>query len=167
MNDHKQHGVVAVEMALVLLPMLILCFGITEIGRTLYYYNGLDKATRGAARYLTTIDLANPPVGETAASIRVNAQKIAVCGSLTCDPATATPLVPGLKLANVTICDPVNCAATHNNVLTGQGAVDLVTVTIGGVGQDASIYNFTSLVPWVIPSFAFSPISITMASIYF
>lgn len=167
MKHRKQQGVAVIEFAFVLLPMLILCFGITEVGRTLYYYNGIDKATRGAARYLTSVDLANPPAGETADTIRNQAKLLAVCGSVSCNPTTATPLVPGLTVAHVSICDPVSCTGTHNNVLTGEGAVDLVTVTIGGVGQDASVFNFTSLAPWVIPSFPFAPVRTTMASIYF
>ena len=66
-----QHGAIAVEFALVLLPMLILCFGITELGRSLYLYNGLVKATRGAARHLSQQNLASPPAGQTAEGIRL------------------------------------------------------------------------------------------------
>jgi len=57
MNLDKQHGVAAVELALIMVPMLVLCFGVVEVGRALYYYNGLVKATRSAARYLTMQDL--------------------------------------------------------------------------------------------------------------
>lgn len=159
----RQKGVAAIELAVILLPLLILCFGITELGRALYYYNGLDKATRGAVRYLSTFDMSAPPVGETAASIRTKAQLMAVCGSVSCNPSA--PLVPGLAVANVSICDPVACTATHKNVLTGQGSVSLVTVTVGGTGN--ATYSFTSIVPWVIPDFSYAPMSSTMASQYF
>lgn len=159
-----QQGVAAVELAFIMVPLLILCFGITEVGRALYYYNGLVKATRGAVRYLAVQSLASPPQGETADSIRLKARSLAVCGAQACSP-TAQPLVPGLVLAQVSVCDPVGCPATHANVQTGQGSVGLVSVSIGGA--NAAAYSFSSLVPWVIPDFTFSPVSATMAAQFF
>ena len=46
MKQQGQRGVAAVEMAIVLIPMLVLCFGVLEIGRALYLYNGLVKSTQ-------------------------------------------------------------------------------------------------------------------------
>lgn len=163
MTLHKQQGVAAVELAIIIIPMLILCFGITELGRALYQYNGLVKATRGAVRYLTAQSLASPPPGETADSIRLKARSLAVCGQESC--GSATPLVPGLTLAQVSVCDRLACPSTHDNVQTGQGSVNLVSVTIGGTG--AAAFNFTSLVPWVVPSISFSPVTATMISQFF
>jgi Flp pilus assembly protein TadG len=164
MKLKKQKGVAAVEFALILVPMLILCFGMTELGRALYYYNGLEKATRGAVRYLTAQNLASPPTGETAESIRQKAKSLAVCGAEVC-AVGAEPLVPGLTLSLVSICDPVGCATTHSNISTTQGGVNLVSVTIGGT--DSAAYKFTSVVPWAVPSFEFSPVKTTMASQFF
>lgn len=161
MHIRKQKGVAAVEMALVLIPMLILCFGITELGRALYQYNGLVKATRGAARYLSQQSLASPPPGETADGLRLKARSLALCGAYDC--ADKPALVTGLTLAMISVCDPVSCA-THANALTGEGTISLVTVTIGAVDTTTTKFSFTSLVPWVIPDITFSPISITMAS---
>lgn len=155
-----QRGVAAVEMAIILLPMLILCFGITELGRALYQYNGLVKATRGAARYLSQQNLASPPLGETAADIRLRARSLALCGNFVC--ADRPPLVPNLTLAMIDVCDPVACPGTHFNVSTGQGTLSLVSVTIGN-GQSAR-YAFQSIVPWVVPNITFSPVGITMAA---
>lgn len=146
------------EFAIVLLPMLILCFGITELGRALYLYNGLVKATRGAARHLSQQNLAVPPAGQTADGIRLNARSLALCGALDC--GSSPPLVPGLTLGMISVCDPVLCPTTHANVSTGQGSTSLVTVTIGA-GNNR--YPFTSFVPWVVPSINYSPVSITMA----
>lgn len=159
MKTHEQHGVVAVEMALILIPMLVLCFGITELGRALYQYNGLVKATRGAARYLSQQSLASPPTGETADSLRIKAKSLALCGSYVCSDSPAQ--VAGLSLDMISVCDPVLCPATHANVPTGQGTTSLVSVAIN---SGASNFTFTSLVPWVIPNITFSPIRITMAS---
>lgn len=147
------------EMAIILLPMLILCFGITELGRALYQYNGLVKATRGAARYLSQQNLASPPAGQTAEGIRLNARSLALCGAFDC--AERGPLVPNLALSMISVCDPVLCPDTHANVSTGEGTTSLVSVLIGG-GE--STYAFSSLVPWVVPDIDFSPVRITMAS---
>jgi Flp pilus assembly protein TadG len=152
---HKQRGVAAIEMAIIAIPMMTLCFGITELGRALYQYNGLAKASRGAVRYLSQQSLASPPAGETADGLRLKARSLALCGEYDCSNATA--LVPNLTLAMVSVCDPVACAATHGNVQTGEGTTSLVTVTISG-------YAFTSIVPWVVPSMTFSPVGMSMAS---
>lgn len=156
---HSQRGVAAVEMAIFLIPMLVLCFGITELGRALYQYNGLVKATRGAVRYLSQQSLATPPEGEDADSIRLKARSLALCGAFDCGGKPA--LVPNLTLTMISVCDPVSCASTHANVPTGEGTTSLVTVTIGAADTG---YDFTSIVPWVIPSITFGPISVTMAS---
>ena len=159
MKLHKQKGVAAVEMALVLIPMLILCFGITELGRAFYQYNGLVKATRGAARYLSQQSLASPPTGETADGLRLKARSLALCGAYDC--ANTPALLNGLTLAMISLCDPVSCVATHANVPTGEGTTSLVSVTINAGDTK---FQFNSLVPWVIPDITFSPIGITMAS---
>lgn len=160
MKTRKQHGVAAVEMALILIPMLVLCFGITELGRALYQYNGLVKATRGAARYLSQQSLASPPTGETAASLRLKAQSLALCGAYNC--AGVPVQVTGLTLGMISVCDPVLCATTHANVPTGEGTTSLVSVSINAAND--SQFMFTSLASWVIPNITFGPIRITMAS---
>lgn len=157
MKFAQQKGTVAVEMALILTPMVVLCFGITELGRALYQYNGLVKATRSAVRYLSQQSMASPPPGETADSLRLKAKSLALCGLVSC--ANAAPLVPGLTLNMIAVCDPVLCPTTHSNVPAGPGTASLVTVTIG-TGDNP--FNFDSLVPWFVPNIQFGPISITM-----
>ena len=163
MKQRKQRGVAAVELALIIVPLLIATFGITELGRALYQYNALVKASRDAVRYLALQDLANLSTGERA-TVYNTTRSLAVCGAEVCTDATPA-LASGLVTTQVSLCDYLTCAPTHKGVLTGAGSVDLVTVTIGGTGSQA--FNFTSLVPFVIPSMAFSPIKTTMASRYF
>lgn len=173
MKSGKQRGVAAVELALIIGPMLILVFGITELGRALYQYNALVKATRGAVRYLAQQDLANLSTSEQGV-VYNKTRALAVCGALSC--TDATEWFPGLTVdeakAKVSLCDYVTpaCQPTgqpqaYQGVLTGLGTVDLVSVTIGGTGDKA--FKFTSLVPWVVPDITFSAIKTTMASRYF
>ncbi|MGY8904551.1 MAG: TadE/TadG family type IV pilus assembly protein [Burkholderiales bacterium] len=159
MRKHKQKGVAAVEMALVLIPLLLLCFVITELGRALYQYNGLVKATRGAARYLSQQSLESPPIGETADTIRLKARSIALCGAPSCNGRAA--LVTGLTLAMISACDSAACTGTHFNVATGAGAVSLVSVRVGA--EDAK-FSYISAVPWAVPDIQFGAIGMTMAS---
>jgi len=147
MKLHKQIGVAAVELALIMVPMMVLCFGIVEVGRALYYYNGLVKSTRGAVRYLTGKDLN----ADYAADVAI-ARKIAVCGTLSCDDTVAS-LVPGLTRGNVFVTiDP------YKNVQTGKGLVSLVSVSISGV-------SFQPMLPFSIgpASFDFGEVKTTMA----
>lgn len=159
----RQRGVAAIEMAIILIPMLVLCFGIVELGRALYLYNGLVKATRGATRYLTTQSLANPPATETADSIRLKARSLALCGQTDC--TSVPPLVPDLTLAQISVCDLLSCPTTHANISTGEGTVNLVSITIGG--NAATAYTFVPVANWVIPEITFAPIRTTMVSQFF
>jgi len=151
----KERGLVAVEFALLIIPMLVMVFGITEFGRAMYQYNTLVKATRDAVRYLTT---QAPGSGDS------TAQCLAVYGNKTCGVAGAE-LVPGLTTAMVTICDASSCPATNSSVATGAGVVNLVTVTIQG-------YQFQSLVSFTIgglsvglPNVTFGAVSTTMRQV--
>ncbi len=149
----KQGGAAAVEFALLIIPMLVMVFGITEFGRAMYQYNTLVKLTRDATRYLTT---------QAAGAGVAAAQCLAVYGNSAC---TGPTLLPGLTTAMVTECDASNCPGTHSAVATGAGAVNLVTVTISG-------YQFQSLVSFTIagfdvglPNITFGGVSTTMRQI--
>ncbi len=169
MRLRKQTGVAAVEFALILVPMLVLCMGITELGRALYYYNGLVKATRGAARYLTAKDLSSLTSGTAYGSGAANSDvqaaiALAWCGTTVC-ASGATSLVPGLDASKVSII-------THNDVqatdgTSALGSVHLVTVRIGpddpANGNDPRAVWFESFLPYSITRFKFSPVTITMA----
>lgn len=149
MRTHaKQKGVAAVEFAFLLTFILVpIAFGITEFGRALYQYNTLTKATRDAARYLST-QAAGTGIGV--------AECLAVYGTQDC---SGQPLVPGLSTNNVSICDAINCPTDHI-ISTGLGSFHTVTVSIGG-GQKPR-YQFTSIIPFIVPNISFSPISTTM-----
>lgn len=145
---HKQRGAAAVELGLLLIPLVLLTFGTTEYGRAIYQYNTLIKSSRDAARFLSSQGPGN------AATLGV-AKCLAVYGNSDC---AGDALLPDLTTAMVSICDSTNCAGTHQNQSTGSGVINLVTVTISG-------YQFTSLVPYVAPSITYNDISTTMRQI--
>jgi Flp pilus assembly protein TadG len=146
----RQRGVAAVELALVIIPLLLLVFGVSEFGRAIFQYNTLAKATRGAARFLST---------QGSGLGHAQAVCLAVHGDRTC---TAPTLVSGLSASNISICDATNCPATHLAVQTGTGQLSLVTVTVSGF-QFVSLVNFTVFGYTIgAPNITFGQISATM-----
>ena len=148
----NQCGLALVELGISIFVMISIAFGITEFGRAIYQYNELAKAARDAARFLSTRD----PTDTTA---KAQAKCLVVYGHPAC---TGTPLVPGMTLAHVSICDALDCPADHSNQGTAP-VVNLVTVSIGGA--NATPYLFDSIVSFVVPDFTFSPISVTMRQV--
>lgn len=158
-SSQAQHGAITVEFAILLVPMLMIAFGITEFGRAIYHYNTLTKSVRDAARYLTTQSPGN-------VAAHAAARNMVVYGSATVQDQ---PLLPELSTEMVTICDSVEASACpgepHSTVPTGTGSINLVTVNVGGAA--ATPYTFTFLAPYVSasPSINFSRIRITMQQI--
>ena len=138
-------GVAAVELGLLITPMVLMLFGATEFGRAIYTYNTLDKTVRDAVRHLSQ----HGP-GDTA--IQTQARCLAVHGNTGC---SGNVIAPGLTTGQVTLCDAVSCAGSHASQATGSGVVNLVSATVVG-------YAYTSLVPFVMPSLNFNNISVTM-----
>lgn len=56
---HRQSGVAIIEFALLLLFLLLLAVGITEIGRAFWYYSVLQKSSRDAARCISQVEIGN------------------------------------------------------------------------------------------------------------
>lgn len=144
----RQRGIAAVELGLLIGPLLLLTLGVTEFGRAFYQYNALAKATRDATRFLSGQGPGEP-------SDVTTAQCLATHGNKSC---TGAVLVPGLTTAMVSVCDSISCPGNHQNQATGSGVINLVTVTITG-------YPFTSIVPLVIPDITFGSISTTMRQV--
>ena len=144
-----QHMIVhheqAVEMAVLLVPLVLLTFGAVEFGRAIYTFNALGKATRDAARHLS-----QQPPGEGA--VEAQARCLAVHGDADC---AGVPLAPGLTVAQVDVCDAVACAATHALQPTAAGPVNLVSVSIRG-------YTWDSVLGFIVPDLVLQPISVTM-----
>ena len=80
-DKQRMQGAAAVELALLLIPMLILILGVAEFGRALYQYNTLTKAVRDAARHLSQF---NPNDSSTYDEAKEDAICLAVYGGLSC-----------------------------------------------------------------------------------
>ncbi|MBR7956572.1 pilus assembly protein [Burkholderia cenocepacia] len=167
----RTRGVVAVEFALALMPMIMLATGVAEFGRAIYQYETLTKATRDAARYLSVwlpTDSAYPVS---------QAQCLVVYGSTTCG-SSGTELVPGLTTSMVTICDAqrtTGCSDasdpsqfanlptydSNNNAASGTatGAINVVEVKISGYQ-----YQPIPAYPW-LPSITFGNIVTVMRQV--
>ena len=144
----RQRGVAAVELALLLTPLVLMIFGATELGRAVYTYNVLDKTVRDAARHLS-----QHVAGDTVTA--AEATCLAVYGTTDC---SGVAVATGLTKSMVTVCDATVTTCTgYANQPTGSGSssINLVSVTITG-------YAFKSLATFVIPNITFKPVSVTM-----
>lgn len=162
----RQHGVAAVEFAILIIPLTLMLFGLTEYGRAIYQYNTLVKATRDAARYLSTVapghgrdqarclvrygntDCGGPELVTGLGEDATDPVEIAICDSINSGPAAA-PECPEPRVAVSTVG-------------TESGVVNLVTVTVRG-------FEFKSLINFPIgglrlgaPDITFGDISTTM-----
>lgn len=111
-------GAVAVEFALLLIPMLMLALGAAEFGRALYQYNTLVKAARDSVRHLSHLN----PAGSGYSEAQTEAKCLAVHGNTDC---TGQPLAPGLTTSMINI-NPINTTTSAGTPIT------LVEVSITG-----------------------------------
>ena len=92
-------GVALVEFAIVLPLMLLMLFGITELGRALYQENTLTKAVNTGARYLARVpDIAtfDDHTGSGNCTWSDTSAAVAEAQNLVANGSDTTPLLPGL-----------------------------------------------------------------------
>lgn len=114
-----ERGVQLVEVAIVLPILLMLLAAAAEFGNYFYHYSTLSKATRAAARYISST-----PYTATSKTEAIN---FALCGS-TATCAANTAILPGLTTSNFNITP------------TGGSTFFPTTVTVEVVN-----YNYQSL----------------------
>jgi hypothetical protein len=154
----RQRGLALVELGISVFVLITIAFGITEFGRAVYQYNTLAKAVRDATRFLSTRDALDTDAKGQARCLAVYGKATLTCAT----DASLVPLVPGLTLAMVSICDALACPADH----AGQGSapvMNLVTVSIGG--PNATPYTFDSIFSFVVSDIQFGPIRATMKQV--
>lgn len=153
-SKHTQRGIAAIELGLVAFPLMLLTLAAADFGRAVHQYDTLTKSVRDAARYQSTV--------LPGAAGQLPAKCLALTGKLSNSgtACTGTPLLPGLTLSNIAVCDRETCVSNHKQQSTSVsggvgGSVDLVTVTITG-------YVFTSMAPVVAATFTYLPVHATM-----
>ena len=132
----RTRGAVLVEMALVTPILLVLLLATADLTRAFIEHNTVTKAVRNGARYVA----AKAIEGSTGlvnidATLRTETQNLVVFGSTINPLPGATPVVPGLTPANITVVqiagtDDITVSATY--ALGGLfGAVLPVNMTSG------------------------------------
>ena len=155
----SMRGVAAIELALVMIPLVMLTLAAVEFSRAISIYNQLTKAARDGARYLSFFD---PVVASEYPSALARSRML--YGSANA-PAGTKPIVTGLTDTMIKICDRVDAShcpgESFLNVNTGAGTINLVKVTITG-------YTFTPMFPGAskLAAMTFEPISVTMRQGY-
>lgn len=130
----RQRGAVAVEFALVIVPLLLIVGGVIEFGRVFWHYDALTKATRDGARYLSMV---GPPLDTVSAETLVK------------DEANAAGL-SGSVVVGVT-CVPAGCANPVQHVtVTASYTVRLgewlpLSYSGGGSGVDLVLQPHTTM----------------------
>jgi len=92
---NKQRGAALFEFAIVATVFFTMLFGVIEFGRFFWTHNALRDAARRGARYATIRK--NDAAGIQAVKYMV------VYGDPNANPATATPVAPGLTSSNVAV----------------------------------------------------------------
>ena len=119
-------GAAAVELALLIVPFILMTLAAVEFARIVFTYNQLVKVTRDGARFLSGFDPSDGAYPKDIARNRV----------LRPNGAGTDLAAPDLSLAMIQVCDRVNstdCAGQDfGNVDTGQGPINLVRVQITG-----------------------------------
>lgn len=114
-----QHGVAAIEFALLLVLLLMFVSGVVEFGKSFWYHDALTKATRDGARYLSNIRVSTLVALDAATQDQAKAMVV---------NAATLAQVPSFTAADVTVsCEP-NCTAP----VYVKVAVNAYPITIGG-----------------------------------
>ena len=130
-------GTQLIEFAIVF-PVLFLMFaGATELGRMFYTYNSLAKASRGGARYLSTVEDVNAnPCGSLQMSCTTAAKNMALCGNAAgCGGAGQPPVIlPNFTASNIVVTPPDTTLG-----------VKYVTVQITGFTYQPLVFNLNAM----------------------
>ena len=128
---HDEGGQSLIEFALVLPLLLLIAFGLIELGRAYYQYNTLSKAIRDGARYLSSSAYNSGNIS--------NAQNVAVYGNT---GGSGTSVLPGLTASSITIT-PEAGTTGGSPPWNSSNPPDWIVVSVSG-------FQFQTLVPGII-----------------
>jgi Flp pilus assembly protein TadG len=138
LRDNRRRGAAAVETAFVMLPMLMLVFGIFEYSRLLMDQNLLNNAAREGCRYAL--------VNNTSATINTDVQSV-VTSRMAGEDSHFSGFNVAVSGTHQGVSTPVN------NLIPG----DMITVTVTGN------YQFMNIIPMVpMPSSVSLSSAVTM-----
>jgi Flp pilus assembly protein TadG len=141
---HSDDGSALIEFAIIFPLLLLLFVGTVELGRLFYTYTTLAKATAVGARYLSASRNAVNGTTTEKANAKMEAKNLVVCGiksssATACDGQTA--VVPGLTVANVSICDNFSTPCTP---ALSSGFIKYFKVEIQGYTFSPGVWNVAS-----------------------
>jgi Flp pilus assembly protein TadG len=147
-KPRDMRGAIVVEFAVLLIPLLLLAFGVAEYGRALYQYNTLVKTVRDSVRLLSQH---HPADAASYALALDDARCLAVHGNTGCaGPALAAGLTT----------DMVEIASTTMPTAAGT-RITLVEVRITGYGFNF-VFNPARLLGNAPNAISFGDIHATM-----
>jgi len=130
-------GTAMVETAIVLPVVMLLLFGLIEMGRALHHQHILAKTVRDAARYLARVPLACPAGADPNwAAALTTAQHLAATGQL----SGGNALVRGWTEASFTVANPV-CQNWSGRT------VQMITMSADIPYQDLGLLGYLGLGP--------------------
>lgn len=136
---HRQRGLATVEFAIIGVVLMVVLFGIIEMGRALFVMNTLAEVTRRAARVATVCPVDSPGYATSIGAFAAG--------------GGSSRVIAGLTPANIMV-----------EYLDPDGAVvpDPTTSTVGFVR--ARLVNFTLdlAIPFILPSIPMPPFSATL-----
>ena len=146
-------GAATVELALLIVPFVLMTLAAVEFARIVFTYNQLVKVTRDGARYLSGFDPTGGSYPKDIARIRV----------LKPNGDSGDLAAPDLALSMIQVCDRIDssaCSGDFANVPTGIGSVNLVRVQISG-------YTYQPIFPLggLLPTITFESIGTTMRQV--
>lgn len=119
----SQTGAAMVEFAIMLPLIVVLVFGITELGRAIYQQNTLSKAAASGARYMSRAPQAvasDCSQGSAWGASVINAANLIAFGR---QSGTGQPLLPGLKAADASF-------SVAQRTVTGMGNACVITASV-------------------------------------
>ena len=113
-----------VELAIILPLLLLLLFGITELGRALYQQNMLTQGVELGARYLARVEEAVTDDGaggcnksDDWSDYQATVENLIKCG-VDGVAGCADPLLPNIEIDYIDVCGPSNAHASCNSPST-------------------------------------------------
>jgi hypothetical protein len=147
-----QNGGALAELAILVPFLILLVAAVSEFGRFFQDYTTLSKATRSAARYLST--------HKVTVDEQNKAKNLVICGKLTCG---AERFVEGIEAANVCIQYFTPAGSPRPETVT----VSLPKVAGGGCGAPVPFKPLFNIGALLNTSFDFRPAISTSTTMYY